>query len=54
LLSQEQVLHQERVPITQQDAQGAEQQPQPVQHGRSMPRLHLAALTDGLLASYRS
>ena len=52
LLPEEQVLHQERVPITQQHAHGAEQEPQPFHHGRRLPHLHLVVLTDGLLASY--
>jgi len=52
LLPEEQVLHQERVPVAEQHAQGAEQKPQPVQHGRSMPQQHLAVLADELLASY--
>ena len=53
LLPQEQVLYQEGVAAAEQHAQGAEQEPEPFQHGGSMPHLHLAVLTDELPASYR-
>jgi hypothetical protein len=46
------VLHHEGVAVVEPHATGAEQEPEPVEHGRSMPHPHLPAPADGLLVSY--